>query len=200
MWPSAVALSRWIVSNPHIIHSRSVLELGAGCGLTGLVAARLKPSSVILTDFNTKVLQNLDHNISLNNVNVTAAIGLDFYQQSGDSKGSWVDIEGVCHEAVDVILAADVICKPEDAVAAAKTIHDALSASGVAIVICADVKHRFGVDCFESECHAVGLNVQTSNVADLYNGQLVSEEMELTTGYVECMTLTMFHIEHATQR
>jgi len=201
MWPSAVALSRWLVSNPLTVKGRTVLELGAGCGLTGLVAAGLEPSSVILSDFNPKVLENLERNIALNNVNATTvAVGLDFYQQSGGSSSGWMDIHGEFHSAVHVILAADVICQPSDAVAAAKTIHDALHQDGVAIVICADAKHRFGVDCFESECNKVGLSVRTYIVADLYGGQLVSREMELTTAYVDGMTLTLFQIEHASQR
>ena len=30
MWPSAVALSRWIMTNPQEVIGRDVLELGAG--------------------------------------------------------------------------------------------------------------------------------------------------------------------------
>lgn len=200
MWPSAVALSRWLISNPHVIKNRSVLELGAGCGLSGLVASSLEPSSMVLTDFNPKVLKNLEFNIALNDANARA-VGLDFYQQSGKSCNGWMDTNGEYNAAVDVIVAADVICQPCDAVAAAKTIHDAILPNGIAIVICADTKHRFGVDCFESECNKVGLSVHTSNVANLYEGQLVSgEEMEMTTGFVQGMTLTLFQIQHAPQR
>jgi predicted nicotinamide N-methyase len=177
------------------VQGRSVLELGAGCGLTGLVAAGLSPSNVVLSDFNAKVLENLRHNIVLNSLEATA-IGLDFYQQQGDC-AKWVDTEGESHSGVPVILGADIICQPEDAVAAAKTIHDALLPDGLAIVVCADAKHRFGVDCFESECRRHALTVHTSNMADLYNGQLVKKDMEMTTGYVEGMTLTMFQIRHA---
>mmetsp|Transcript_34350 Transcript_34350/g.37114 ORF Transcript_34350/g.37114 Transcript_34350/m.37114 type:complete len:512 (-) Transcript_34350:285-1820(-) len=41
MWPSAVVLARWIVSNPSEFRGKRVLELGAGCGLSGLVAAKI---------------------------------------------------------------------------------------------------------------------------------------------------------------
>ena len=44
MWPSAVVLSRWLVSNPTELRGKTVLELGAGCGLTGLVAAKIMHS------------------------------------------------------------------------------------------------------------------------------------------------------------
>jgi predicted nicotinamide N-methyase len=174
------------------------LELGAGCGLTGLVAAGLSPSKVVLTDFNPKVLENLRNNIALNNLEATA-IGLDFYQQQGDCT-KWIDTDGEPHLGGNVVLGADIICQPEDAVAAANTIHDALLPNGLAIVVCADAKHRFGVDRFESECQRMQLNVHTSNMADLYDGQLLNKDMEMTTGYVEGMSLTMFQINHASSR
>ena len=193
MWPSAVALSRWLVSNPQVIKDCSVLELGAGCGLSGLVAANLKPKSVILTDFNTTVLDNLRGNIVLNNVDTARAMGLDFYQQCcGTASSGWIDICGEAHAPVNVIVAADIICQYEDSVAAAKTIHNALLPDGIAIVICADAKHRFGVESFASECHKLDLTVETTNVNDL-----VCEEIEKTTAFVQGMTLTLFQIKHS---
>jgi hypothetical protein len=91
-----------------------------------------------------------------------------------------------------VIVAADIICQYEDSVAAAKTIHNALLPDGIAIVICADAKHRFGVESFASECHKLGLTVETTNVNDL-----VCEEIEKTTAFVQGMTLTLFQIKHS---
>jgi predicted nicotinamide N-methyase len=194
MWPSAVALSRWLVSNPQVIKDCSVLELGAGCGLSGLVAANLKPKSVILTDFNTTVLDNLRGNIVLNNnVQTARAMGLDFYQQCGTASSGWIDICGEAHAPVNVIVAADIICQYEDSVAAAKTIHNALLPDGIAIVICADAKHRFGVESFASECRKLGLTVETTNVLN----DLVCEEIEKTTAFVQGMTLTLFQIKHS---
>jgi predicted nicotinamide N-methyase len=194
MWPSAVALSRWLVSNPQVIKDCSVLELGAGCGLSGLVAANLKPKSVILTDFNPTVLDNLRGNIVLNNnVQTARAMGLDFYQQCGTASSGWIDICGEAHAPVNVIVAADIICQYEDSVAAAKTIHNALLPDGIAIVICADAKHRFGVESFASECHKRGLTVETTNVLN----DLVCEEIEKTTAFVQGMTLTLFQIKHS---
>jgi len=203
MWPSAVALSSWVVTNPKVVIGKRVLEIGAGCGLTGLAAAAIaadvdhRETQVILTDFNDTVLQNIDRNIHLNGLTETAStLKLDFRFQTGSNyRGGWIDGSGSVQDAVDVVLAADVICKPEDAVAAANTIYDALVPGGIAIVISADAKHRFGVDGFNDECCRVGLDVQISNVADLYNGGLVSSRgLEQTSGYVEGMTLTMFQV------
>ena len=197
------------------------MEIGAGCGLVGLLAARLlqkqweqssntktvikgkkstpKPR-VILTDFNRKVLDNLQSNISLNEVeDICETTGLDFYQQSGTSQSGWLDMEGQQRAAVPIILAADMICQPADATCAARTIHDALVSGGKAYVVCADAAHRFGVDHFARECAAVGLDVTAQSVADLCPALVQGPDMEKTTGYVEGMNLTMFFIEKPKQ-
>ncbi|KAI2513732.1 methyltransferase [Fragilaria crotonensis] len=210
LWPSAVALSQWLIDHPTLVlTAQSILELGAGCGLVGLTAAMLVQGQkqvdkngngvndensdprIILTDFNQVVLDNLRLNIDLNDVQATAQ-KLDFYQQSGHAE-FWVDDSKIGtdsqQEQVDLILAADMICQPSDAVAAANAIHDALKPGGKAIVVCGNGKHRFGVDCFEDECKRVGLTVETSNaIANM-------ESLKLTAGYVEGMSLSMFTID-----
>jgi predicted nicotinamide N-methyase len=204
LWPSAVALSQWLLKHPEIVQSaQCIMEIGAGCGLVGLLAAQLQHRhrsadesrscrSTILTDFNPVVLDNLQLNIDLNGVASNATVKkLDFYKQTGDTIDHWVGgSDDSPQEPVDLILAADMICQPSDAVAAANSIHDALVSGGTAVVVCADGKHRFGVDCFEDECRRVGLTVVTSDV-DVDN----MESMNLAAGYVEGMTLTMFTIE-----
>jgi predicted nicotinamide N-methyase len=206
MWPSAVALSRWILTNRDEIKGKTVLEIGAGCGLTGLVAAAIQKKQhqdqtllsfprVTLSDFNETVLKNAKRNIQLNGLEeVATTVGLDFYQQKGFEK-KWLDMEGKEHEQVDFILGADIICQPDDSFAAARTISDALKPGGRAIVICGDSKHRFGVEVFEEACQSVKLGISGTKVKDLYDGKLLLVEgMELTTGYVAGMELTLFSV------
>lgn len=220
MWPSAVVLSRWLALNPAIVCNRRCLELGAGCGLVGLVAARLQkrhdknyPSSglelvgrqtlpspcVILTDFNKMVLDNLRINVALNDLSDRCQVlGLDFYEQTGKSEASWIDMGGVFHEQVDVVLAADMICQPDDAYASANTIRDCLRHGGRAYVVSADALHRFGVDHFETACSHVGLDVvRIEEVDQMYGGKLrlLSGGIRQTSGYVEGMKLKIFTIE-----
>jgi len=205
LWPSAVALSEWLVSNHLSIlrKASSILELGAGTGLVGLLAAHLTERmslandshtteqirQVILTDFNPTVLANLKRNIELNGLKQTAVVKkLDFYQQTGDREYWVAEDESIREPQVD--LAADMICQPSDAVAAAKSIQDALKPTGQAVVICADAKHRFGVDIFEKECQRAGLHVTTSPV-----DVKATENMIQTAGFVDDMRLTMFLIQ-----
>ena len=235
MWPSAVVLSRWLVSNPDEVRGKRVLELGSGCGLTGLVAAKIlrdsepregskrsladtvsrpaastnKPSPsgrVILSDFNETVVKNLRGNIALNRLEgVAEAEGLDFYQQDPGGNG-WVTVDGIERtEGADLVIAADVICQPEDAFATARTIASALNEGCKAVVVSADSKHRSGVEKLEEACAAAGsLSVLSkTSVCDYLSPQKHpydptcspgDEDMEKTSGFVHGMALTMYTI------
>jgi len=210
MWPSAIVLSCWLLSHPEEVHEKRVLELGAGCGLVGLVAAKLQsmrlgcspsssqmatsPSTVLLTDFNEVVVDNLVGNLKLNDLHgIAKACKFDFY--GGDSAQCGVGSTcGKVNGPFDVILASDVICQPEDAFALAGSIASSLRVGGTAIVVCADSKHRFGVEKFEEACRvAPSLSLSRTVLNDLYGGMLSS--MAKTTGFVEGMALTMYRIE-----
>eukprot|EP00980_Cylindrotheca_fusiformis_P011706 scaffold2783_cov129-Cylindrotheca_fusiformis.AAC.7 len=203
MWPSAVALSRWLLSNPDEVRRKYVLEIGAGCGLVGLVAAgicehedelRQDRGTVYLTDFNDVVVKNIERNISLNGLSdIARSAHLDFYEQHVSVDG-WKDMSGLIRGQVDLVLGADIICQKDDAYAAAISIFCALRDGGKAIVVCADSKHRFGVEFFHDACTRLGLKVSVTNVSELYDGNLVAMNMEKTTGFVEGMRLTMYTV------
>mmetsp|Transcript_25896 Transcript_25896/g.26307 ORF Transcript_25896/g.26307 Transcript_25896/m.26307 type:complete len:214 (-) Transcript_25896:1393-2034(-) len=210
MWPSAVMLSRWLISNSNKIfpkYAHTVLELGSGCGLTGLCAAKLANSTqsqIILTDFNDMVLKNLNQNIILNDCESTASVSkLDFYAQTADL-GGWIDGDGNIRSKVDIIIAADVICKRSDSLALAQTISNCLvSENGFAYIVCANAAHRFGVEYFVTDCTNLGMHVKANQVADFCSKELLIEEhssssclggLELTTGYVSGMEMTLFVI------
>jgi predicted nicotinamide N-methyase len=67
VWESAVVLAHFLASHtcgtPEWWRQKRVLELGAGCGLAGLVAAALGAREVVLTDRVTYMLgANADAN------------------------------------------------------------------------------------------------------------------------------------------
>ena len=199
MWPSASVLSKLIVTHPDWIlddtkktKTWNVLELGSGCGLTGLVAAKIvakerkhseNNTMVWLSDFNPTVVQNIQRNLDLNQIpiDVAKSLAFDFYQSPP------IDLQN----SVNVILAADVICKVDDAVAVAQTIYNSLIPGGIAIAVSANAKHRFGVDHFEHHCESIGLSIQTSNISQDF---LTDCGIQQTSGYVDNMTLTLFKI------
>jgi predicted nicotinamide N-methyase len=65
LWPAATLLAGYLAANPRWATGCScALELGAGLGLVGCVAARLCPA--LLTDHNADVLSVLRRNAALN--------------------------------------------------------------------------------------------------------------------------------------
>ena len=79
--------------------SSTVLELGSGTGLCGIVAAKLGAREVVLTDF-PELLPLLKRNASLNNVSeVTSTMALDWRDESLP--------EGL-PPSIDVILGSDI--------------------------------------------------------------------------------------------
>jgi len=70
LWSGAIILSRWINYNNDVIKDKTVLEIGAGLGLLGMVAAKYS-SHVTMTDYNETVLQTLVKNVEINSRNNT---------------------------------------------------------------------------------------------------------------------------------
>lgn len=66
LWPSAIALSHFLTAYPKLIEGKSVLELGAGLGLTSLIAHQLTPSRLLLTDYEKDALDMIKENFRLN--------------------------------------------------------------------------------------------------------------------------------------
>lgn len=66
LWPSAIALSIHLVKTKLIENSSSVLEIGCGLGLPGIVAGMLG-ANVTLTDYMPEPLEFARYNWDLNN-------------------------------------------------------------------------------------------------------------------------------------
>lgn len=70
LWKAAPRLSAFLMENEaatnDFVRGKSVLELGAGLGLCGMVAHHLGASSVVLTDADTITLERMRTNLSEN--------------------------------------------------------------------------------------------------------------------------------------
>ena len=52
IWPSALALAKYLAQHPNCIQQRSIIELGCGLGLPSIVAAKLGAAAVTATDYH----------------------------------------------------------------------------------------------------------------------------------------------------
>jgi predicted nicotinamide N-methyase len=67
LWEAGGVLAEYLLTHPHHVNGKVVLETGAGVGLTGLVAARYcGATGVLMTDYSVECLLNLAHNIAVN--------------------------------------------------------------------------------------------------------------------------------------
>lgn len=65
LWHASLVLCQYLCDNPQIVASKSVLEVGCGCGLVGLLAKALGAELVVLTDLPQQ-LPVVQQNIELN--------------------------------------------------------------------------------------------------------------------------------------
>lgn len=89
---------------PHLPECK-VLELGAGTGMVGLVCDQLGATSVHMTDYHPRVLENVAYNIRLNHSQATTS-KLDFIEiaHSDDEQ-----------EQYDIVIASDLLYEIEHA-------------------------------------------------------------------------------------
>ena len=126
VWPASAELALHLAD---AVRGRSVVELGAGAGLSGLACAVLGASSVVLTDLPEN-LALLETNAARSELDVAVA-AFDWMAPRG----------GLGGERFDVVIAADCVFWPElfgpllDAI-------EAVAAPGAAVFIAAT--HRLG--------------------------------------------------------
>ncbi|MEW5848418.1 MAG: 50S ribosomal protein L11 methyltransferase [Myxococcota bacterium] len=99
-WPGGQALARYVLDHPHVVAGRSVLDLGAGCGVVALAAARVGARTVTASEIDPCALAAVELNAELQGVSVALLLEDVLHRASG----AW-----------EVILAADVCYDRDDA-------------------------------------------------------------------------------------
>ncbi|CAL8275208.1 unnamed protein product [Lota lota] len=120
IWEAALHLAEWALEHQEPFTCRSVLELGCGVGLTGLVVCRgCSPSSYVFSDFHPSVLHRLRANLELNGLGEGDPGGEDGCAEAGGVVSvEELDWESVSEERLreigaDTVIASDVVYDPD---------------------------------------------------------------------------------------
>lgn len=90
-WASGLAMAQWLLTEPHHVRGKTVLDFGAGSGVVGIAAKLAGAKRVICCDIDPISLMACRENAQLNGVELEYLA--DLYQA----------------ERVDVLLAGDVL-------------------------------------------------------------------------------------------
>lgn len=67
LWEAGACLTEYLIRNPELVDGKTIVELGAGVGTTGIIVAGLcKTKSVHMTDYTDATLLNMIHNVTIN--------------------------------------------------------------------------------------------------------------------------------------
>lgn len=97
-WAGGQALARYLLDNPGLVEGRSVLDLGAGSGLTAIAAMKAGASKVLAADIDPYAAAAVVLNAQANNVHVDTATA---------------DLLDAPAEAFDLILVGDLFYERE---------------------------------------------------------------------------------------
>mmetsp|Transcript_882 Transcript_882/g.1076 ORF Transcript_882/g.1076 Transcript_882/m.1076 type:complete len:209 (-) Transcript_882:1961-2587(-) len=105
-----MCLAEYATTYPEIFKGKRVLELGSGIGLTGLMIAsnsHCEPESIVMTDYEKVVLDNLRHNVHINEKEKNIPAGIVSVRKLDWTEGFKDD------QKFDIILAADCVYDPD---------------------------------------------------------------------------------------
>lgn len=119
IWPAAYGMADYIWEKVHFSPGESVLELGAGMGLPGVVCG-VKGARTVLSDFNPLALKMAGENAGRNGV--FAELLLEDWRTFS------------CREQFDYILAADILYDPLLNPFLGQIFHNNLKPGGTIIV------------------------------------------------------------------
>lgn len=170
------------------VEDKFVLELGAGTGLSGLVASRKRAKFVLITDYNDdSLIKNLRNNIKLNMVDSN---NNNIVKCQSHTWGKDMDDLQFYNQGYEVILAADVIWDSFSHVMLIESLIQLLAKKSTSRVILVAGYHtgRHVVQAFLRRARAKGLVPLNDAILEFERGEYkhtyTSNDFELLDGMV----------------
>ena len=198
VWRAALVLCDLLCETPALVAGKRVLEVGAGCGACGLLAAACGARDTVLTDCFEGLLDALAENISLNaepcddascwTPRVSAAGGgtltarhLD-WEPDAAARNSTNGDEGAAprlapDELFDVIVGSDVMYELEHARALPHVLKRHLVPGGFALLVCG-VRFPEILAAFLERMAETGLHVSHATLQNRKPGDASSDDGE----------------------
>jgi predicted nicotinamide N-methyase len=140
------------------IMGKKIVELGAGCGLVGIVCSTaLRASHVLMTDFDDEVLQLLRRNVNANGMDSAVSV----------AKLDWTAplLDGLVG-SFDVVVASDVVYNRSLVTAYFTTASKLLRPGGTLAMANGRARFSRNADICEVESLAAGLFQSTQSTMD----------------------------------
>ena len=168
LWAASLVLSRWLVEMRARLAGRTVVELGAGCGLCGVVASvACGAASVVLSDLAAHSMDNLRHNLSINGLAPPAASA---------AAVDWRDA-ATWPAAVDVVIGADLVYALSAVPDLRRVVGALVGPGGCFLYVCPET-NRQGEEAFIAGLVEDGFECQASAVPPAYLANPLAETTE----------------------
>jgi predicted nicotinamide N-methyase len=143
VWGSSVILARFLLQHgARLVAGHDVIELGAGCGLSGLaVAQRCAPARVQLTDFNAATVDNLGANAAANAASCAAPLCCS--RMDWDEPATWPQDAAGELRTFQVAIGADLVYRRSYARKLVGVLQQLVAPGGV--FVCATPGQRDGL-------------------------------------------------------
>ncbi|KAK1739580.1 lysine methyltransferase [Skeletonema marinoi] len=155
VWEAGACLAEYLMQYPECVRGLSCIEIGAGVGLTGFIAAAVGAKSVHMTDYTDATLENLIYNVSINNEWLgDRGIDTDTVSIGNLEWGEYAEHDCCSHPA-DVLIAADVVytveCIPDLVATVSKFLSSGSSTNAKVALFATTYRNRSTFALFERE-------------------------------------------------
>ncbi|KAL7426164.1 hypothetical protein ACHAXM_000345 [Skeletonema potamos] len=142
VWTGSEVMCTYLKQHSDVINKKKVLELGAGCGLCGLVCRiAFQAKSVLITDGDHQVMKNLRYNVELNGLPLADAANSSSSKHATIAcpqliwgKNHAIDFEKQ-YGKQDVIIATDCVYITQSVYPLFETINELLGMEGLFLFV-----------------------------------------------------------------